>query len=86
MKVHPAALLLTTTLSVAAAADAVAAGVVVLKNAATPGLQMPLSGLGTGGYGNAKAAPLGVYPECWTDNHPDASGKVPHPGVDCGAA
>ena len=59
---------------------------VPLKNAATPGLTMPLSGLGTGGYGNMKAQPLGVYPECWTDNHPDASGKVPHPGIDCGAA
>jgi hypothetical protein len=47
---------------------------------------MPICGLGTGGYGNMKEQPLGVYPECWTDNHPDASGKVPHPGVDCGAA
>ena len=57
-----------------------------LKNAAIPGLTMPICGLGTGGYGNMKEQPLGVYPECWTDNHPDASGKVPHPGVDCGAA
>jgi hypothetical protein len=36
------------------------------------------------GYGNDKAKPLGVYPECWTDGQPNAGGKVPHPGVDCG--
>ena len=95
------------------------------------GLRVPqLCGLGTGGYGNDKVKPLGVYPvrpwlrlellslrrrrcaalractgtelssylsaeasrahlpyrraqECWTDNRPDASGVVPHAGVDC---
>merc|ERR1711879_370487 len=55
----------------------------VLYNAAQPGTIMPLVGLGTGGYGNGKYQKLGAYPECWTDNSPDASGRVPHPGVDC---
>lgn len=77
------ALLLFPGLATLAVADSQG---VPLKNAATPGLTMPLCGLGTGGYGNTQEQPLGVYPECWTDNHPDASGAVPHPGVDCGAA
>jgi len=56
-----------------------------LKNAASAGVTMPLAGLGTGGYGNGVVQPLGVYPECWTDGKPDASGSVPHPGIDCSA-
>ena len=45
----------------------------------------PLTPLTLQGYGNGKEQPLGVYPECWTDGHPDASGRVPHPGIDCSA-
>lgn len=54
-----------------------------LKNTADAGVNMPLCGLGTGGYGNGKYQNLGEYPECWTDMHPDASGNIPHPGIDC---
>eukprot|EP00729_Bicosta_minor_P002069 gene2069-18842_t len=64
---------------------AVAMNGITLQNAANPGVKMPLCGLGTGGYGNGVYQKLGVYPECWTDMHPDASGSIPHPGVDCSA-
>lgn len=59
---------------------------VPLHNAASPGVLMPECGLGTGGYGNHKQVAQGVYPECWSDGKPDASGQVPNPGVDCSKA
>ena len=41
--------------------------VVPLSNAARPGLTMPMTGLGTGGYGHNDSAPSS-YPECWSDS------------------
>ena len=38
-----------------------------LKNAAAPGTSMPVTGLGTGGYGHNATNPA-AYPECWSDS------------------
>lgn len=41
---------------------------VPLKNAAIPGLTMPITGLGTGGYGHNISVGYNGYPECWSDS------------------
>jgi len=59
--------LATCVLAAATAAIAAAAYVVPslpLGNAAVPGLTMPYTGLGTGGYAQACGA-VTTYPECW---------------------
>lgn len=40
---------------------------VPLSNAARAGMTMPITGLGTGGYGNNASVGYGGYPECWND-------------------
>jgi diketogulonate reductase-like aldo/keto reductase len=79
---------LTTAVLLAAAAPAGfgPSGPSVLlsgSNAAVPGVEMPVMGLGTGGYNINDVKPLGAYTECWSDGKPDAGGDSY--GVDCSA-
>ena len=54
------------TLALACAAAAVVIPAEPLKNAAVPGLSIPYTGLGTGGYGS-NATDCYTYPETWAD-------------------
>lgn len=40
---------------------------VQLYNAAQPGMIIPATGLGTGGYSSVKTS-FGAYPECWSES------------------
>ena len=42
--------------------------VVRLGNAAAPNMTMPMTGLGTGGYGHSSTPSPSSYPECWSDD------------------
>ena len=58
-----------TLLAAAAAAGSAAPYAIPaapLKNAAAPGMTMPFTGLGTGGYGHNATNPF-AWPECWSD-------------------
>jgi len=51
---------------------------VPLKNSAVPGLIMPATGLGTGGYGMNPSVGYNGYPECWAER------QFPDKKIGCG--
>lgn len=70
-------MLCTAVPVLAAAALPAAVPTVTLRNAAHAGVEMPVMGFGTGGYGASYPGhhiPYGGYPECW----------MQMPGVQCG--